>query len=150
MMSDYYCYSCGEAGVYHGGIDECLAYARNRAEAAEAEVARLTARVAELEEMGENILISLDINPNAIPGDMVEMTIKMVIDALHTRVAELEDHIQQTTPETERVCVVCGTTEELTRWLEEGRLRHFGLVRRRAAVLVWRCPRHAPTDEGAA
>ena len=54
--------------------------------------AELRARVAEadLAEMGENILIALDIDPTGIPGDMVEMTIKMVIDALHTRVAELE------------------------------------------------------------
>ena len=68
-------------------------------------------------------------------------------ERLRLRVAELEDYIQQSTPETERVCIVCGATEDLTRRLEVGRLRHYGLAKRRAGVLFWYCPRHLPPAE---
>lgn len=66
---------------------------------------------------------------------------------LKGRVAELEDHIQQTTPETVRVCLTCGATEDLEQWMEFPALKGYELNRRHIAILAWYCPRHQPTGE---
>jgi len=66
-------------------------------------------------------------------------------DELRSRLRKLENIAYQYIPETHQECIVCGTPKVTCRMMSLWDMDNCAFARRKNAVFVWYCDKHAPT-----